>query len=309
MDISCDITRDISLLGVCYITCYPLVFICSQETGVKKVRVKSGEVLIKNVLNEPNTNLLNEPNTNLLNEPNMNLLNGPNMNLLNGPNTNFLNEPTDLSVDCSVHDQMNILKMMTNIVPGTMHQGNKIFPDSSRGRFCLCAAVVAIESLQNLENPFADVDDVLIEGASLYKKVRNKLIEQHAYLPDAYLSFRDLPQDMETSSNQFMCDVNEGDLLLGKCISTDDETVPITQAVKQTFDRHNAGLIIIGNLAICIFLNANGQFCLFDSHSRTLQGEQSSNGTAILMCFASLEDLQEQIVRLVCSIASEPFSV
>ena len=198
----------------------------------------------------------------------------------------------------------------SSVVAASMHQGNEIFPDFSRGRFCLCAAVVAIETLQNLENPStADVDDVLIEGASLYEKVTNKLIEQHAYLPDAYLSFRDLPRDMETSSNQFMCDVNEGDLLLGKCISTDDENMSITQAVKQTFDRHNAGLIIIGNLAICIFLNANGQFCLFDSHSRTLQGEQTANGTAILMCFASLEDLQEQIVRLVCSIASDPVSV
>ena len=52
----------------------------------------------------------------------------------------------------------------------------------------------------------------------------------------------------------------------------------------------------------CVFLNGNGQFCYFDSHSRNKKGEQCRDGTAILMSFPTLHQFQLQLFRLVKSL-------
>ena len=59
--------------------------------------------------------------------------------------------------------------------------------------------------------------------------------------------------------------------------------------------------MIVGDLAFSVFLNENGQFCYFDSHSRNKRGEQCRDGTAILMSFPTLHQLQLQLFQLVKS--------
>ena len=185
-----------------------------------------------------------------------------------------------------------------------MHQGNYIFSDFSRGRFCLPAAVIAIHNLQILETPTSqDIDEILFEADVLYGKIKNMLPVQQGPIEHFYLSFSDLPALIETTNEQFTSDLNDSDLLLGTCLSTNMGNLSLSEAVHNAFERYNAALIIVGAQAFSVFLDSSGQFCYFDSHSRNIRGEQSCEGTAILMRFPTLNELQNQLFRLVRSIA------
>ena len=94
-----------------------------------------------------------------------------------------------------------------------MHQGNEVFSNLSRGRFCLCAAVLAINKLQKLENPTShDIDAILFEGDVSNQKIINLLLEQNGAHRHSYLAFSDLPAQIETSNDQFACELHEADL-------------------------------------------------------------------------------------------------
>ena len=191
-----------------------------------------------------------------------------------------------------------------DVTLGHMHQGNYIFSDFSRGRFCLPAAVIAIHNLHILETPTSqDIDEILFEADVLYSKIKNMLPVQQGTIEHAYLAFSDLPALIETTNEQFTSDLNDSDLLLGTCLSTNMGNLSLSEAV------HNAALIIVGAQAFSVFLDSSGQFCYFDSHSRNIRGEQSCEGTAILMRFPTLNELQNQLFRLVRSIAHGDCSI
>ena len=191
-----------------------------------------------------------------------------------------------------------------------MHQGNYIFSDFSRGRFCLPAAIVAIHNLQIFETPTSqDIDEILFEGDVLYQKIKNMLPVQHGAIEHSYLALSDLPALIETTNDQFTSELNDSDLLLGTCLSRDMENLSLSEAVQNAFESHNAALIIKGAQAFSVFLDSSGQFCYFDSHSRNIRGEQSCEGTAILMRFLTLNQLQNQLFRLVRSIANGDRSI
>ena len=193
-----------------------------------------------------------------------------------------------------------------HVTLGHMHQGNYIFSDFSRGRFCLAAAVVAIHKLQMLEKPTSqDIDEILYEGDVLYRKLKNVIRQQHGSFGDMYLAFSDLPALIETTNEQFICDLNDSDALFGTCFNTDMENLSLSEALQKAFESHNAALIICAGQAFSVFLDCSGQFCYFDSHSRNVIGEQSSEGTAIIMRFPTLHQLQSQIFRLVRSLGNE----
>ena len=192
-----------------------------------------------------------------------------------------------------------------SVILGHVHQGHEAFSNFSRGRFCLPAALVAIHTFQNIHNPRAnDVDVVLSEGDLLYEKVVEMQEEQRGTFNQSFLSFSDLPKEMETSNEKFTIDLTDSDVLLGDCLSKAITNVSLSEAVEECFKTRNAALVIVGDLAFSVFLNGNGQFCYFDSHSRNRKGEQCRDGTAILMSFPTLHQLQLQLYRLVKSLGS-----
>ena len=192
-----------------------------------------------------------------------------------------------------------------SVILGHVHQGHEAFSNFSRGRFCLPAALVAIHTFQNIHNPRAnDVDVVLSEGDLLYEKVVEMQEEKRGTFNQSFLSFSDLPKEMETSNEKFTIDLTDSDVLLGDCLSKAITNVSLSEAVEECFKTRNAALVIVGDLAFSVFLNGNGQFCYFDSHSRNRKGEQCRDGTAILMSFPTLHQLQLQLFRLVKSLGS-----
>ena len=241
---------------------------------------------------------------------------GPGRVLANSENvqTNIPNVETEPSVTCGndSRKKQHITSTSTcqDVTLGHMHQGNYIFSDFSRGRFCLPAAVIAIHNLQILENPTSqDIDEILFEGDVLYKRIKDMLPVQQGAIEHSYLAFSDLPALIETTNEQFTTELTDTDLLLGTCLSRDMGNLSLSEAVQSAFESHNAALIIVGAQAISVFLDSSGQFCYFDSHSRNIRGEQSCEGTAILMRFQTLNELQNQLFRLVRSIANGDRSI
>ena len=188
-----------------------------------------------------------------------------------------------------------------SVIQGNVNQGDARF--SSRGRFCLPAAVVGLQVFQNMERPTPhDVDTVLVEGDKLYEKTIKLQEQKQGSFSHSFLTFNDLPKEMETSQGKFDIDLDEKDVYYGECLSKETTNLSLSEAVGKCFETHNGALVIARDLAFSVFLNSSGQFCYFDSHSRNVKGEQCSHGTAILMKFATLHELQTQLFHLVRSL-------
>ena len=111
------------------------------------------------------------------------------------------------------------------------------------------------------------------------------------------------------SKEKFTLDLKDADVLMGQCLSKDATNLSLSEAVEQCFTTHNAALVIVDDFAFSLFLNNHGQYCYFDSHSRTSKGEHCGDGTAILMCFPTLHQLQLQLFRLTRSLGSRRYEL
>ena len=147
-----------------------------------------------------------------------------------------------------------------SVLLGHTHQGDQVFSDFSRGRFCLPAALVAIHKFQNLENPFAvDIDVVLSDGDDLYETIVELQKAKRRTFNYSFLAFADLPSEIETKSgSKFSVDIEDHLSLLGDCLSKDPENLSLSGAVAKCFETHNAALVIVEDFAFCVFLNRIG---------------------------------------------------
>ena len=219
-----------------------------------------------------------------------------------GSNTNLTEALPGVS-----ESHRNAIETITEAPPtvtlGNIHQGDCTFSDFSRGRFCLSAALMGVCTFQNMQNARSnDIDGVLANGDILYQKIVEMQTEQRGSFNYSFLLFSDLPKEIQTANEKLTIDLTDSDVLFGECLSNDTENLSLSQALEECFKTHNAALIIVGDLGFSVFLNTHGQFCYFDSHSRNSKGQQCGDGTAILMCFPSLHELQLQLFRLVRSL-------
>ena len=174
---------------------------------------------------------------------------------------------------------------ISKIVQASFHQGHSMF-GASAGTQCVCNALFAVcwTKIKNVSFwNSCDLDYILIKGDELYKS-----INLYRYLEPA-----DLPNVLNVES----VDVTIDYVQLVTVQIQKDYLDFIQPSFVNLSDQSNGIIFFVSNNTSFSLLWNKKYFFLFDSHSRNDQGKISPNGTAILIKFTSLGQVQKYVIE------------
>ena len=196
-------------------------------------------------------------------------------------------------------------------VRGTFHQGDSShFSDDTLGRQCMAnavaAAVYATMLPMNYWNPPA-IDRILIAGDELYRRRCN-----HQY---QYLQFSDI-RDTEVLFGQ-QHDMNANAAMTGLLQYEFAPSPPfftLDQAVSsmENSQQWTYGILTLadGNDGASVLLCVKqGNYYIFDSHSRDVFGNVVPNGTSVLLHMRTHNAFMKYIKTLGCQLAASQFEI
>ena len=173
---------------------------------------------------------------------------------------------------------------------GSFHQGSDRFSVESRGSQCVSNALCALIHAQ-FSNTFSstEIDQILVEGDILYKKIIASLKAAHKYT-SRLLTFDEIPENV----NVFRRDIHiiKSDLVSGIAVQQFDNTSSPTlhQSMHTAFQSSSYVLVMIGAICSAVY-KKDGMYNFFDSHSHAQNGLSSCNGYSVLIRFSCLDDL------------------
>ena len=186
-------------------------------------------------------------------------------------------------------------------VKGSMSQGSRIFGDCA-GLQCTAVAFIALLSAytNTVSNWNENVlDDILVRGSSLYSTI----IQQNFHGQYQYLAHSDLPTQYTDPNSNNMQTVLNLDIFYGVVGGVNDDASGSTALFDSFMEASQISPYIVftaNSLTVAVIVENESTIHLFDSHSRDLFGLPSDDGTAVLLSFASMEDL----CMYLCSIYS-----
>ncbi|XP_053390464.1 uncharacterized protein LOC128553350 [Mercenaria mercenaria] len=184
---------------------------------------------------------------------------------------------------------------------GSFHQGENIFSVESRGRQCtlnaMCSLIHANYSRLNCSK---DLDNVLLDGDSLYKKTVQELQRTNRFR-NFLLNFDELPVHIIIMNKQIS--VTKLEVISGVCTQqfATMNLPSFYQSLDTAFTKSSYLLLMMGSVCSAVFKKED-QYFFFDSHSHGLTGLSSENGTSILISFHQLQDLVTYMYALYDSM-------
>ena len=191
-------------------------------------------------------------------------------------------------------------------VQGTFHQGDTShFNQNTAGRQCMANAVAgAVYATMlpiNLWRSSA-LDRILIEGNNLYSRRCNSRYD--------YLQISDIHDIEHLFHEQYV--INAGEPMTGLIATTRPPSPPffsLRQAIStmEVPQRWTYGVLTIAeetsgvSVLLCI---RQGNYYIFDSHSRNRCGNSVPNGTSVLLHFTT----QSGLIKYIRNISSELFA-
>ena len=191
-------------------------------------------------------------------------------------------------------------------VQGTFHQGDTShFNENTAGRQCMANAVAGAVYATMLPINFwtsSALDRILVEGDNLYSRRCNSHYD--------YLQFSDIHQTEHLFHEQYV--INGGEPMTGLIATTRPQTPPffsLRQAIctMEVCERWTYGVLTIAeetagvSVLLCI---RQGNYYIFDSHSRNRCGNSVPNGTSVLLHFTT----QIGLIKYIRTIANELFA-
>ena len=207
-------------------------------------------------------------------------------------NTCILTPVTDSILPSSCTHCFESLKPFhsQSFICGSFHQGSDRFSVESRGSQCVSNALCALIHAQ-FSNIFSntEIDQILVEGDSLYKKIIASLKAGQKYT-SRLLTFDEIPENV----NVFTRDIHiiKSDLVSGIAVQQFDNTSSPTlhQSMQTAFQSSSYVLVMIGAICSAVY-KKDGIYNFFDSHSHAQNGLSSCNGYSVLIRFNCLDDL------------------
>ena len=184
------------------------------------------------------------------------------------------------------------------VIQGTFHQGDTRFQHP--GIQCVYISLISLIRMTHINPKLwtpGHVDSCVVDGNAKFLKH----CEELNILPKMLMA-NELPTIIQLSQKTFICKQSESDIEVGllkpntcgpdKCIAKS-----INEALVKRLNGPQTCLLFCGGLTIAL-ANIENRFYTFDSHSRGKDGLLSSIGTAVLMVFDHLIDLESYIERL-----------
>ena len=177
-----------------------------------------------------------------------------------------------------------------SFVCGSFHQGSDRFSVESRGSQCVPNALCALIHAQfsNICSS-TEIDQILVEGDSLYKKILASLKADQKYT-SRLLTFDEVPENV----NVFTRDVHviKSDIISGIAVQQFGNTSSPTlhQSMHTAFQSSSYVLVMIGAICSAVY-KKDGMYNFFDSHSHAQNGLSSCSGYSVLIRFSCLDDL------------------
>ena len=191
-------------------------------------------------------------------------------------------------------------------IQGTFHQGDTShFNENTAGRQCMANAVAGAVYATMLPINFwtsSALDRILVEGDNLYSRRCNSRYD--------YLQISDIHDTEHLFHEQYV--INAGEPMTGLIATTRPQTPPffsLRQAIctMEVPQRWTYGVLTIAeetagvSVLLCI---RQGNYYIFDSHSRNRCGNSVPNGTSVLLHFTT----QSGLIKYIRTIASELFA-
>ena len=173
--------------------------------------------------------------------------------------------------------------LVVKVVHASHYQGSERY-GSSRGIQCSCMALIAVywTLLKRISLwKTAYLDCILQKGDDLFKKLNLRRI----------LSVDDLPQNCkieDVSLNLDYLESKTGEIVFNAYL------ISISEIVSSCSSKGNGALLFISGYTLAI-LWGRDCFFIFDSHGRDSSGRKVVNGTAVLLKFLSLHNLDDYI--------------
>ena len=188
-----------------------------------------------------------------------------------------------------------------SFVCGSFHQGSDRFSVESRGSQCvpnaLCALIYA--QFSNICSS-TEIDQILVEGDSLYKKILASLKADQKYT-SRLLNFDEVPENV----NVFSRDIHiiKSDIVSGIAVQQFGNTSSPTlhQSMHTAFQSSSYVLVMIGAICSAVY-KKDGMYNFFDSHSHAQNGLSSCSGYSVLIRFSCLDDLVTYLYALYDSM-------
>ena len=188
-----------------------------------------------------------------------------------------------------------------SFVCGSFHQGSDRFSVESRGSQCVPNALCALIHAQfsNICSS-TEIDQILVEGDSLYKKILASLKADQKYT-SRLLTFDEVPENV----NVFTRDIHiiKSDIVSGIAVQQFGNTSSPTlhQSMQTAFQSSSYVLVMIGAICSAVY-KKDGMYNFFDSHSHAQNGLSSCGGYSVLIRFSCLDDLITYLYALYDSM-------
>ena len=177
-----------------------------------------------------------------------------------------------------------------SIVCGSFHQGSDRFSVESRGSQCVPNALCALIHAQFSNTcSSTEIDQILVEGDILYKKILASLKADQKYI-SRLLTFDEVPENV----NVFTRDIH----IIKSCIVSgiavqqfgNTSSPTLHQSMHTAFQSSSYVLVMIGAICSAVY-KKDGMYNFFDSHSHAQNGLSSCSGYSVLIRFSCLDDL------------------
>ncbi|CAB3979240.1 ATP-dependent DNA helicase PIF1 [Paramuricea clavata] len=160
-------------------------------------------------------------------------------------------------------------------------QGNQIIFGETAGQQCLAMCVCALicNKRQTICTP-QDLVNVMNIGNELYSNL-SCLAQQ------SFLLFTELPSQLTVFDTDYIFEYSESysGNVIGDCsIEGYQYCVPFRRSFELLLaENYSAFILTIDSNAVCIFSTTDGNYKIFDSHSRDIYGRSHPQGTCVLL--------------------------
>ena len=198
---------------------------------------------------------------------------------------------------------------MISCIRGSIHQGHEAFSEHSRGRQCAFMSLSALllhRSYSVNSWTQTNIDDILFHGDRMYlHSLRNELV------PDtSSLSINELPKVATSLNNVEYC-LNYSQFYQGRIDRSfcgEGPFCSLKQVLINAFSDSVNAMIVLDGYIMAVIKDSES-FYLFDSHARNSRGMPDENGTAVVLEFSELNELQNHIETLASYLNVSVFEI
>ncbi|KYN39158.1 hypothetical protein ALC56_06584 [Trachymyrmex septentrionalis] len=204
------------------------------------------------------------------------------------------------------------------ILRGSYHQGDKIFPETLRGRQTAANCVVAL-GMSIVKSPVTwtkkTMDEILAIGINVHQETRKIKPESRLKPKDIirvfYVGVNVLTADIEPNTviglvaiepsdsedikqKETKVDIDKREKRTTQRERSLPSSILLEEGLRKFFEDNRAGILITDRGMIAIWKDL-GVYFMYDPRARNDQGLPDSNGTSCIMWFACLEPLYDTI--------------